>query len=54
MVGNIDFRYNYDKFLIRIHYVRSGTGTEPVLLLPGALGSALSDFSPQFEGISKV
>ncbi|XP_023330697.1 valacyclovir hydrolase isoform X1 [Eurytemora carolleeae] len=37
----------------RIHYVRSGTGTEPVLLLPGALGSALSDFSPQFEGISK-
>ena len=38
----------------RVHYVREGTGPHPVLLLPGALGSAVSDFTPQLEGLSKV
>jgi len=37
----------------KIHYVRAGDGPEPVLLMPGALGSALSDFTPQLEGLSK-
>jgi len=37
----------------RVHYVREGTGPHPVLLLPGALGSAVSDFTPQLEGLSK-
>jgi len=37
----------------KIHYVVAGTGPEPVLLMPGALGSAMSDFKPQLEGLSK-
>jgi len=37
----------------KIHYVVAGKGPEPVLLMPGALGSALSDFKPQLEGLSK-
>lgn len=37
----------------KVHYVRAGDGPEPVLLLPGALGSATSDFTPQLEGLSK-
>ena len=38
----------------RIHYVRLGEGPHPVLLMPGALGSAVSDFTPQLEGLSQV
>ena len=35
----------------RIHVVKAGSGARAVLLLPGALGSALSDFRPQLEGL---
>ena len=39
------------------NYLTHGSGPHPVLLLPGALGTAKSDFSPtirghQFTGIS--
>ena len=35
----------------RIHVVRKGSGPQPLLLLPGALGSAMTDFKPQLEGL---
>ena len=35
----------------KIHVVRKGNGPQPLLLLPGALGSALTDFKPQLEGL---
>ena len=38
----------------KIHIVQEGTGSHPLLLLPGALGSATSDFYPQLVGLSKV
>jgi len=34
---------------LRLHYEKVGSGAETVLLLPGALGSALSDFGPQLR-----
>ncbi|CAG2162657.1 unnamed protein product [Oppiella nova] len=34
-----------------IHYERVGTGKRTVLLLPGALGSTRTDFTPQLEGM---
>jgi len=34
---------------VTLHYDRSGAGKHPVLLLPGALGSASTDFAPQLE-----
>jgi len=37
----------------RIHYLKRGEGPEPVLLMPGALGSARSDFTPQLEQFSE-
>ena len=37
----------------RIHVVKAGSGARAVLLLPGALGSALSDFRPQLEGLDR-
>ena len=35
----------------KIHVVKKGNGPQPLLLLPGALGSALTDFKPQLEGL---
>ena len=35
----------------KIHVVRKGSGPQALLLLPGALGSALTDFKPQLEGL---
>ena len=35
----------------KIHVVRKGNGPQPLLLLPGALGSAMTDFKPQLEGL---
>lgn len=32
-----------------INYVRSGQGSKALILLPGALGSAFTDFRPQIE-----
>lgn len=37
-----------------INYVRSGTGDKSVLLLPGVLGSAWSDFKPQIEQLPEL
>lgn len=37
-----------------IHIVREGHGPHPLLLLPGALGSATTDFSPQLAGLDKA
>ncbi|XP_071957633.1 valacyclovir hydrolase-like [Antedon mediterranea] len=35
---------------VKLHYVKFGHGEHPLLLMPGALGSALSDFGPQLNG----
>lgn len=37
----------------KLHFVRRGDGDHPLLFLPGALGTALTDFSPQIEGFSE-
>jgi len=34
----------------KIHFVKRGDGAHPLLFMPGALGTAMSDFSPQIEG----
>lgn len=36
-----------------INYLKVGTGNHVLLLCPGALGSAWSDFKPQIEGLDK-
>ncbi len=33
-----------------ISYVQTGNGDRPVLLMPGALGTAKTDFMPQLQG----
>jgi len=33
----------------KIHFVKRGDGDHPLLFMPGALGTAMSDFSPQIE-----
>jgi len=38
----------------RIHFVQRGTGPHPLLLMPGALGTALSDFTPQIENFDPI
>ena len=35
---------------MKINYCTSGSGNHVVLLLPGALGTGRSDFTPQLEG----
>lgn len=45
------------KILVRdsnINYVRSGSGQKAVLLMPGALGSAWTDFRPQIEKLPEI
>jgi len=37
----------------RIHFVRRGDGPHPLLFMPGALGTAMSDFAPQINGFSE-
>lgn len=37
-----------------INYVQSGNGSNGVLLMPGALGSAWTDFKPQIELLPKI
>lgn len=39
---------------MKINYVSSGSGDETVLLMPGALGSAWTDFKPQIEELPKL
>ncbi|KAF4099949.1 hypothetical protein G5714_020075 [Onychostoma macrolepis] len=38
---------------VNLHYQRTGDGEHTVLLLPGALGSAQTDFAPQLEKLDK-
>ncbi|KAL1254205.1 hypothetical protein QQF64_016434 [Cirrhinus molitorella] len=38
---------------VNLHYQRTGEGNHTVLLLPGALGSAQTDFAPQLEKVDK-
>ncbi|XP_043075960.1 LOW QUALITY PROTEIN: valacyclovir hydrolase [Puntigrus tetrazona] len=38
---------------VSLHYQRTGNGNHAVLLLPGALGSAQTDFAPQLEKLDK-
>ena len=45
-----DFVTVHDK---KIHFVRRGDGAHPLLFMPGALGTAMSDLSPQIEGFSE-
>lgn len=45
---------NCNKNTYNINYVRSGHGKEALLLLPGALGSAFTDFKPQIEQLPKL
>lgn len=37
-----------------INYVQTGAGDKAILLLPGALGSAWTDFRPQIENLPKL
>lgn len=39
---------------MKINYVSSGIGDETILLMPGALGSAWTDFKPQIENLPKL
>uniref|UniRef100_W8BC12 Valacyclovir hydrolase n=1 Tax=Ceratitis capitata TaxID=7213 RepID=W8BC12_CERCA len=39
---------------IAINYVQSGKGDKSVLLMPGALGSAWTDFKPQIEKLPEL
>ena len=57
MSTTITSRISEDKCQIlddgtKINYCTSGTGEHPVLLLPGALGTGRSDFTPQLQGMS--
>ena len=38
----------------KINYCTTGSGGHVVLLLPGALGTARSDFTPQLEGLNSL
>ncbi|XP_078608541.1 serine hydrolase BPHL-like [Branchiostoma floridae x Branchiostoma japonicum] len=38
---------------VNINYAKVGTGDHPVLLMPGALGSTLTDFTPQLEKLDR-
>lgn len=39
---------------VNLNYVQSGGGSKSVLLLPGALGSAWTDFRPQIEKLPQL
>ena len=39
---------------ININYVQTGAGNQSLLLMPGALGSAWSDFKPQIEKLPNI
>ena len=38
----------------KINYCTTGNGGHVVLLLPGALGTGRSDFTPQLEGLNSM
>lgn len=45
---------NCNKTLYNINYVRNGQGKKALLLLPGTLGTAHTDFKPQIEHLPKL
>lgn len=45
---------NCDNISYNINYVRNGHGDKAVILLPGALGSAQTDFQPQIEHLPNL
>lgn len=45
---------NCNKNTYNINYVRSGHGNVALVLMPGALGSAFTDFKPQIEQLPKL
>lgn len=45
---------NCNKNTYNINYVRSGRGDKAMILLPGALGSAFTDFKPQIEQLPNL
>lgn len=45
---------NCNNTAYNINYVRNGHGDKALILLPGALGSAQSDFQPQIENLPKL
>lgn len=45
---------NCNKSSYNVNYVRSGQGKKALILLPGALGSAITDFKPQIEQLPKL
>lgn len=59
--GNPMLRYeekqiqlNCNNISYNINYVRNGHGDKAVILLPGALGSAQTDFQPQIDQLPKL
>ncbi|XP_077993338.1 serine hydrolase BPHL-like [Glandiceps talaboti] len=38
---------------VNIHYEKAGSGDHPMLLLPGAIGTSQTDFSPQLERLNR-
>ncbi|XP_041453879.1 valacyclovir hydrolase-like [Lytechinus variegatus] len=38
---------------VNLYYEQAGNGPEPVLLMPGALGSTQTDFKPQLEKLNR-
>lgn len=45
---------NCNKISYNINYVRSGQGKKALILLPGALGSAHTDFQPQIKHLPNL
>ncbi|XP_055852232.1 valacyclovir hydrolase [Episyrphus balteatus] len=39
---------------VDINYVKTGNGSKGILLMPGAIGSAWTDFTPQIEKLPKL
>lgn len=43
-----------NKNTYNIHFVRKGQGNDAIILLPGALGSAKTDFQPQIDNLPNL
>lgn len=51
-----DVKYTVNKAVVNgveLAYIQVGTGKHPVLLIPGALGSAMTDFGPQLQTMDR-
>lgn len=64
LFDHILFRMNSTQFIekkavvrgSKLHYIKAGeeNGKKAVLLMPGALGSGITDFKPQISGLPKL